>query len=80
MQMAEWLDTYVDAEPPAGITPTFDKPNVRGIIFIVVCLLLFTMSTFFGGIRLYTKAFITRAIAWDDCKNVLERNVRSRKD
>lgn len=77
--MAEWLDTYVDEEPPSGITPTFG-PNVRGIAFIVVCLLLFTISTMFAGIRLYTKALVTRAMGWDDCENLLERHVRSWKD
>lgn len=65
--MAEWLDTYNEVEPPSGITPNFDKPNTRGIAFIVVCLLLFTISTIFCGMRVYTKAFITRAVGWDDC-------------
>lgn len=72
--MAEFLDTYVHIDSPSNVLPNPDAPNVRGIIFIVFCLLLFTTSTTFGGIRVYTKALITRAIGWDDCKNLIKRN------
>ena len=73
--MANFLDTYAPVHPPPNVLPNPDAPNPRGIIFIVICLLLFTISIIFVGVRLYTKAFITRAIGWDDCENLIERNV-----
>lgn len=64
--MVDFLDTYpedIGPPPPEGYSP-----NVRGIVFIVILLLSFLIATSFGGIRIYTKAFITRALGWDDCK------------
>lgn len=65
--MTDFLDTKWDRVViPPGVTPDYHKPNTRGILFIVLCLLLFTISTTFGAMRVYTKAFITHAMGWDD--------------
>ena len=73
--MVEFLDTYPDdlgPPPPDGV-----GPNVRGIVFIVILLFSFVISTTFGGIRIYTKAFITRALGWDDRKSCEARKNKS---
>ena len=75
--MTAWLDTYIEWEVPPGLTANFDKPNARGIVFIVLCLFLLICSTTFGGIRVYTKAFITRAMGWDDCEILVHHCAQS---
>lgn len=63
--MVDFLDTYPEPltpPPPGGVAP-----NDRGTAFIVIVLLTFVIAMTFGGIRIYTKAFITRALGWDDC-------------
>lgn len=72
--MVEFLDTYLDDEGPPP--PEGYPPNVRGIVIIVILLLSLVISMSFGAIRIYTKAFITRALGWDDCKS-LERTMRT---
>lgn len=70
--MVEWLDVFFEMDLPPGVTRDYDTPNVRGITFIVICISFFMISTTFGGIRIYTKAIITRAMGWDDCENSVE--------
>lgn len=70
--MTKWQDTYYEEELPPGATRDYDSPNLRGVAFIIVCLLCFIISTSFGGVRIYTKVSITRAMGWDDCKNLAE--------
>lgn len=73
--MVDVLDTYPDAfdpPPPEGV-----GPNGRGIVFIIILLFSFVISTIFGGIRIYTKAFITRALGWDDRKSCEIRKNKS---
>lgn len=64
--MVDFLDEYVEEygpPPPEGYST-----NVRGIVYIVILILSLVIATSFGGIRVYTKAFITHALGWDDCK------------
>lgn len=79
--MAVFPDTYPDPymDPPPGVGADFDIPNHRGTAFIVVCILFFILATAFGGIRVYTKAFITRAMGWDDGKHLGVLIAESRK-
>ena len=70
--MTDFLDTYNVSDPPPGVTANWNSPNARGIVLLVICFLLFLFSTLFGGIRIYTKAFITRALGLDDGENLAE--------
>ena len=65
-----WLDTYYEEDPPPGYTRDYNSPNVRGTATIAIYPILFLLATVSGGVRIYTKAFITRALGWDDCKNM----------
>ena len=56
--------------PPPGITPNLVNPSdhtKESIILHTVCLTLVTIAV---GIRLYTRALITRKIGADDCKKI----------
>ncbi|MCJ1268724.1 hypothetical protein MMC22_008612 [Lobaria immixta] len=52
--------------PPPGVTPNFDAPNPNGTALIVVSIIAIVCTTTVVAARLYTKAFLTRALGWDD--------------
>lgn len=54
--------------PPPGVTPNFDAPNPNGTALIVVSIIAIVCTTTVVAARLYTKAFLTRALGWDDCR------------
>ena len=55
-------------EPPVGAVPNFKDPsNLNNYLIwaLVLCVFVATLTLF---LRLYTKAFIIRSIAYEDCK------------
>ncbi|PVI00861.1 hypothetical protein DM02DRAFT_728327 [Periconia macrospinosa] len=54
------------APPPPGITPNFINPPTRLHTFIVVHIVLLSISTLFLGLRFFTARFILRHIRADD--------------
>lgn len=53
---------------PTGVIPNFDDPanlNVYVILTITICI---TLATVVVLLRMYTKIFITRSLANEDCK------------
>lgn len=54
--------------PPAGVTPEFDNPpnlNTLVTITMVFCVSFATLAVL---IRMYTKVFLIRSVAYEDCK------------
>lgn len=55
-------------EPPAGVTPNFvDPPNREATIFPIMALCL-TIATLAVLVRLYSKLFLLRSVAYEDCE------------
>ena len=55
-------------QPPPEVIPNLtDPPNLDSswIATLVVCIFISTLTVF---TRMYTKIFITRKVAWADCK------------
>lgn len=56
------------ASPPAGVTPNFnDPPNLDRAVAVVLTLCIF-LSTVAVLLRLYTKKFLIRSWAYEDCE------------
>ena len=54
--------------PPPGVMPTFiNPPNINHLV-IVTMVLCNTFAAFAVIIRIYTKLFLTRSTAAEDCK------------
>ena len=54
--------------PPAGVIPDFDHaPNldIYVTMTITLCVIFATLAVL---LRMYTKVFILRVLAWEDCK------------
>jgi hypothetical protein len=57
------------ATPPAGVVPNFDDPPTLDAIIIPILTLCLTLATLAVLARAYTKLFIIRSIAYEDCKS-----------
>ena len=56
------------ASPPAGVTPNFnDPPNLNRAVAVVLTLCVFSSTVAFL-LRLYTKKFLIRSWAYEDCE------------
>ena len=55
--------------PPAGVIPNFQNPDNLNNFVIPTITLCLTFTTVAVGIRMYTKAFIIRNTALDDCES-----------
>ena len=53
--------------PPAGVAPNFDDPANLDIYVILTITLCVAFSTVAVVLRMYTKVFILRVLAWEDC-------------
>lgn len=62
------LNTLPALQPPAGVESNFVNPKGRGYILNTVASVLFCLMVCLFAIRVYTKLFIVRKLAWDDCK------------
>lgn len=60
------------AAPPPGVTPNLENPLSRAHNVIIVNAVFLTFATFFVMLRVYTRAFISRAWGSDDCTLVFE--------
>lgn len=55
--------------PPAGVTPNFDNPpNLNNTFLVGTLVLCLSFATVAVLIRLYTKLFLIRSVAYEDCK------------
>ena len=55
-------------KPPAGVASDFENPpNIDGTIVPILALCV-TIATLAVLIRLYTKSFLLRSLAYEDCK------------
>ena len=65
--------------PPAGVIPDFDHaPNldIYVAMTITLCVIFATLAVL---LRIYTKVFILRVLAWEDCRFIsTSRNVAVR--
>ena len=66
------LDTYPALAPPAGVEPNFVDPEDRGYILNSVATVLFCLMVCLFANRIYTRLFIIRKCAWDDCECAAE--------
>ena len=55
--------------PPAGILPKFHNPPNLNIFVTLTITLCVTFATVAVLLRMYTKVFILRALAWEDCRH-----------
>ena len=54
--------------PPAGIIPNLDNPPSIDTICYTTFSLCLSLASLAVGIRLYTKSFVIRCIAYEDCE------------
>ncbi len=57
--------------PPPEVLATWPKPNyvdpvTRGPALVIVELTALSLSSIILGMRLYTRAYVTRNLGWDD--------------
>ena len=53
--------------PPAGVVPNFDDPANLDIYVTLTITLGVAFSSVAVILRMYTKVFILRVLAWEDC-------------
>lgn len=56
------------APPPAGLTSDFTDPANLHLVGTVVLIICLTLSTLAVLMRMYTKLFVVRSLAPEDCK------------
>lgn len=56
----------VEVYPPPGVTPSVDTSNATGHALIAVVIIAVLVTTLMVSIRIYTKAFLIRALGADD--------------
>lgn len=54
--------------PPAGVTPKFEDPQNLNAFLTLTLTLTLTFGTLAVLMRIYTKLFIIRSIACEDCR------------
>lgn len=54
--------------PPAGVIPNFHNPPNLDVFVALTIALCVTFATLAVLLRMYTKVFILRALAWEDCR------------
>ena len=54
--------------PPAGVIPDFDHAPNLDIYVTMTITLCVTFATLAVLVRMYTKVFILRVLAWEDCR------------
>lgn len=57
--------------PPAGAIPNFYNPPNLDVFVALTITLCVTFGTLAVVLRMYTKIFILRALAWEDCEHLL---------
>lgn len=69
------LDESPALQPPLGVTPNFIDPEDMHNMIIATLAVTLGAATLFTVIRMYTKAFILKSIAPEDCSSPLSREV-----
>ena len=65
------LDQVPALQPPLGVIPNSTDPgNIHSTIIATLAVTL-GAATFFTAVRFYTKAFILKSIALEDCSSPL---------
>ena len=54
--------------PPTGMISNFQDPSNLDVFIALTITLCVTFGTLAVLLRMYTKLFILRALAWEDCK------------
>ena len=54
-------------DPPPGVLPCPHCSNGNGGLLIAITVIGMVIALVCTMIRMYTKAFLTRAMGWDDC-------------
>jgi len=54
--------------PPAGVLPNFNAPSDLNKLFIATLILCISFSTSAILLRTYTKIFLIRSVAYEDCE------------
>ena len=62
------LDRVPGLQPPPGVRPNFVNPENYQNGIIAALTVFLTIATIFTAAKLYTRAFIVKSIAWEDCK------------
>ena len=62
------------ARPPPGVEPNFVDPTNLDTAVITVLSVCLTITSFAVLIRLYTKLFVMKSAAYEDCKYRLFRS------
>lgn len=65
----ELLDTLPAMNPPPGKVPNFVDPYSKGPVLVIVSTVTLVLGLFFFAIRIYTKVYLVRKAAWDDCES-----------
>lgn len=68
---SEQLQMVLDGpaeSPPAGIVPNFKNPANLNALIALTTTLCMTFGTLAVLIRMYTKVFLIRSLAYEDCK------------
>ena len=69
------LDQLPALQPPLGVTPNFNDPeNIQSTIIATLAVTL-GAATFFTAVRMYTKVFILKSFALEDCSSPLSFEV-----
>lgn len=58
--------------PPPGVIPNLVDPYSRASTVIIVNAVFLTIGTLFLVMRIYTRAFLSRALGADDCKSNIQ--------
>ena len=54
--------------PPPGVVPNFHNPPNLDVFVALTITLCVAFATLAVLLRMYTKVFILRALAWEDCR------------
>jgi hypothetical protein len=69
MNSTEFQDISGVIPPPSGVKPNFEHPESLGYRIIIASVICWFAATLFVFLRLYTRQYIIRIIAVEDCKH-----------
>lgn len=56
-------------QPPPGVTSNFINPPSLANVIIAVQAVFLTLMLGLVILRIYTRAYLTRSLGWDDCEH-----------
>ena len=54
--------------PPPNVQPDFIHPQSHAFILVILSSIFLALTIFLFIVRVYTKLYIVKKWAWDDCK------------